>query len=321
MNEFEAIERFFAPLTQNQPGAAGLKNDGAILSVPPGFEIAVTTDTLNAGTHFLAGENPANIARKALRVNLSDLTAMGARPYCYQLALAFPQKPDESWLAQFTGALLEDQKTYGLFCSGGDTTSIHGALSVSITALGLVPAGQALTRAGAKPGDFIVITGPVGLAALGLKILQGTLQVKDAAPFLKACQAPEPPVLLAESLRGYAHAAIDISDGLIADLGHICRASGLGARLEIRDPAIFGAAEALLQSGQVRLEDLLTGGDDYEILAAVPPAHFDCLQSAAAAQGKALHMLGAFTAGSKNVEATGPDGQPLVFSISGWAHF
>ena len=227
MSEFEVIAKYFAPLTMGRDGSAGLCDDAAVVCVPDGHELVVSSDTLNEGVHFLEGCDPADIAHKALRVNLSDLAAMGAEPLCYQLNIAFPEAPSDGWLAAFTGALMDDQKTYGIYCSGGDTTSIKGGfLSVSITVMGSVPKGRAVRRGGAKAGDLIILSGAVGDAVLGLQVLCEGLERDEYAGAVARYLRPEPRCACASLLRGFAHAAIDISDGLLADLGHVAAASG-----------------------------------------------------------------------------------------------
>ena len=272
MNEFEMIERYFLPLTRGHAGTAGLLDDAAVLDIPDGYELVVTSDTLNENVHFLAGETPANIARKALRVNLSDLAAMGATPLCYQLNIAFPQKPDEDWLSAFSKTLQEDNEAYGVFCSGGDTTSIKGAcLSISITAMGLVPKGTAVQRAGAKDGDYIVLTGSIGDASLGLKVLQDGLDVQSYAHAVSRYKVPCPRINIERIVRQYAHAAADISDGLLADCMHIAKASGLGAEIDFDKIIFSGDVQRALDEKIITPEDALKGGDDYELILAVSP--------------------------------------------------
>lgn len=311
MNEFDIISKYFAPLSRD-----GLKDDAATLRIPPGHELIVTSDTSNAGTHFMADSSPGDIARKALRRNLSDLAAMGAQPLCYQLNIAFPQKPQESWLAAFTGALREDQEEFGILCSGGDTTSINGPLSVSITALGLVPVGRGVHRQGAKPGDHVILTGPVGDALIGLRVLQGKIKTGDDDYFIKACYRPVPRTGVAEIVRDHASAAIDISDGLAADLGHVCAASGCGAKIAIA-PGIFSEKS---REVPVAPADLLTGGDDYELLLAAPPEKAASLLAGLAGAGLKSLKIGEFTAGS-GVHVCDAQGFPVPLDITGWTHF
>jgi thiamine-monophosphate kinase len=305
MNEFDLIEKYFAPLSRD-----GLKDDAATLSVPGGHELVVSSDTLNAGTHFLENAAPADIAHKALRSNLSDLAAMAAQPLAYQLNLAFPEKPSEKFLKDFTGALAEDQKEFGIFCSGGDTTSINGSLSISITVMGVIPGGKAPKRGGAKEDDVVILTGPVGDAFIGLQILRGKIETGDDDYFIEKYYRPRPRLDMIEHLRKHAHAAIDISDGLVADLTHICKQSNLAAEIRITDTLFSPQAQKLLHKGTVTQEELLTGGDDYELVLAVP--------AAARVPG---HTIGVFRPGPPQVAAFDVAGTPMAFSHKGWTHF
>ncbi|MCB1562245.1 MAG: thiamine-phosphate kinase [Alphaproteobacteria bacterium] len=307
MNEFSLIERYFQPLSP-----VLLKDDAAVLSIPAGHELVVSSDTLNEGTHFIAGADPADIAHKALRVNLSDLAAMGADPLAYQLNIAFSAMPDEIWLEAFTAALAADQAAFGIFCSGGDTTSIKGPLSISITAMGVVPAGQAVTRGGAEPGDVLLVSGPVGGAFCGLQALQRQPGFTVSEALIEACYRPCPRTDLAEAVRMYAHAAVDISDGLVADLSHICEASGVKAVLEAETVPLSEEVKVLLRSGAVSRESLLSGGDDYQLLMAVPPQHTQHFPGST--------VIGRFEEGA-GVRVQDVDGQVLSFKEKGWTHF
>lgn len=308
MNEFDIINEYFLPLTMGRAEAGGLRDDAAILSVPAGHELIVSTDTLNADVHFMDGAAPADIAHKALRSNLSDLAAMGARPLCYQLALGLPEKPTPEWLLSFTGALLADQKAFGIFCSGGDTTSIHGKLSISITAMGLVERGRTLKRSGAQDGDAIVLTGPIGDAWVGLRVLQGKIKTDDNAYFIDRYYRPTPRFMSdVQNIK----AAIDVSDGGMADLGHMCRASKVSARIDLSKILFSAPAQILLNGGLVTPQDLLTGGDDYELIMAVPPQHAHQYGT----------VIGAFKTGTPQVYIVDDAGKALVFDKAGWTHF
>lgn len=320
MNEFDLIERYFKPLTQGRAEARGLLSDTAALVVPAGQELIVTSDTLNAGTHFFADMHPGDIARKALRANLSDLAAAGARPYAYQLCIAFPQKPDEAWLEFFSDALLSDQEKFGIFCSGGDTTSIQGPLSISITAMGLAPTGKSLSRVGAQPGDQIVLTGAVGDAVVGLRVLQKKLMTEDDGHFIRAYANPSPRVSVIDVLRD-AHAAVDISDGLIGDLGHVCKASDCAARIELSKMHFSGPAEALAGIGGITVQELLTGGDDYEIALAVAPEKTEEFMQHLVQEGLSPQIIGEFTAGSPGVFVFDKNGYEMPIQNAGWTHF
>ena len=299
MDEFGLIARYFAPLATGAE-ALGLKDDAALLTPPPGMQLVITADALNAGVHFLGTEDPALIARKALRVNLSDLAAMGAAPWRYFLTLALPAATDAAWFERFAAGLAEDQETFGIALAGGDTTATHGPLSLSITALGLVPAGQALTRAGAQAGDYIYVSGPLGLAALGLQQLQSS---PSPPPHISitAYLLPTPRIDRGIALRGIATACMDISDGLVQDLGHLCAASGVGA--EIRAESV--------PRGAASLEQALSGGDDYELLFTLPPEH-------KAPEGCA--RIGVITQGS-GVKVLDGEGNDITPARRGYTHF
>lgn len=322
MNEFDIIKKYFVKLTQGHPGTSGLENDAAVIAISSGNEIVITSDTLNAGTHFLVNEDPANIARKSLRTNLSDLAATGAEPLCYQLCLAFPAQPDSAWLEKFTEALLEDQKKFGIFCSGGDTTSIVGNLSISITALGVVSQGLAVKRDGAKVGDFLVLTGMIGDAVLGLKSIISNKN-EEFPGAVSRYRVPIPRNKAACLVRKYAHAAIDISDGLLADIGHICNASAVGAVIELGTNSLYFSDEVrmALDADFISLETILSGGDDYEIALAIDPDHLsDFLLEAKKIDLNPL-IIGSFKSNKSEVLVVNEKGENLAFNHKGWKHF
>ena len=316
MNEFEIIQTYFEKLTLGRAEAGGLKDDAAVLDIPDGHELVITSDTLSAGTHFMEDAAPGDIAHKALRVNLSDLAAMGAHPYCYQLNIAFPGKADEMWVRAFTDALLADQKAFGIFCSGGDTTSTKGPLTLSITAMGLVAKGKAVKRSGACAGDILALTGPVGDALIGLKILRDGLAVDEPDPFIKAYTQPTPRTAVVRVLQTHAHAAIDISDGLVADVGHIADASGLRAVIDADAIPFRDVARRLMETAVISFEELVTGGDDYELALALPSEALTVLR----AQGVNFHVIGCFEAGV-GVRIVDQEGALMPLSKSGWKHF
>ncbi len=321
MHEFEMIREFFLPLTMGRDEAIGLLDDAAILNVPEGYDLVMSSDTLSAGIHFLAHEDPANIAHKSIRVNLSDMAAMGAKPYSYQLNLAFPEPPDTALIKAFTDALLEDQRQFGVFCSGGDTTVSKAQLLVSITMTGLVPKGRAVKRSGAKPGDLLVVTGNIGDAAIGVKVKLGLLQLDDPSVFLSACDRPTPRTGICEAVHTYAHAAIDISDGLIADISHICNASGVGAQIDADNIPMSDAARHIVDLGLVSFEDLVTGGDDYELALAVPPEALGQFRKKAQVVGVTAHVIGEFIDGKEGVALFDQSGASMQLTRKGWTHF
>ncbi len=316
MLEFGIIQKYFAPLA---PG--GLDDDAALLRVPDGCELVISTDTYNAGTHFTEDMEPQHIAHKTFRAALSDLAAMGAYPLAYQMSIAFPEAPQEKWLAEFTAALVADQQRYKIFCSGGDTTSIKGLLSLSYTMIGTVQVGKAWRRSGAQAGDLIILTGPVGDAWLGLQVLLGEIPAAGCEKAVQQYFYPFPRFVTSEAARAAVHAAIDISDGPVADLGHMCRASGVSARVEAGALAFSDSVQAALASGHARIQDMLSGGDDYELLLAVAPEAAQQLMAALQDEGMSPQNIGAFTAGPGEVAVFDSSGAPLVFDKTGWAHF
>jgi len=322
MNEFDMIERYFAPLTMGNEGTAGLKDDAAVVEVPDGQELVITSDTLNEGVHFLDGEAPEHIARKALRVNLSDLAAMGAAPLCYQMNIAFPERPSDSWLEAFSNALKEDNQTFNIYCSGGDTTSIKGGrLSVSVTAMGTVPKGKDIRRTGAQAGDVIVLTGAVGDAVLGLNVLQRGLDRSQYQGAIESYRIPQPRLELAELMRECVNAAADISDGLIADCVHIARASGIGAAINLDHLEFSDEVKAALNSNQITDDEVCSAGDDYELILAVSPTRLTrALAELSKLQLKPL-VIGEFKDSALGITIK-KDGQSADHMIKrGWRHF
>ena len=274
-----------------------------MLDISAGHQLVVSSDTSNRGDHFVEEMSAFDAARKCLRANVSDLVSSGADPLAYQLNLALPKDLDESWLADFAAGLAADQKEYGIVLSGGDTTGMSaGGLSVSITVFGLVPTGRAVLRSGAREGDVVVVSGILG----------------DA--YLSRLHMPSPPLVLAPLVRKYAHAAVDISDGILADLGHICNVSGLSARLEFDKIPLSEKGRAALENGQASAEELLTWGEDYELAMAVAPEDIECFQKQAEALGVALSVAGIFEAGA-GVKVFDRNGQEMSFSKTGWVHF
>ena len=310
MDEFTRINKFFAPLA----GEAGLelKDDAAVLAPPPGRLLVLTVDQMLEGVHFLTGDDPALIARKLLRRNLSDLAAMGAAPLGYLLTIALPPSLPEEWLAGFVSGLEADQRQFGISLLGGDSSSSLRDIGLTATLIGHVPPGQALRRNGAQAGDEIWVTGTIGDAVLGLEARRGRLA--DPTGFLtRRSMLPNPRVGLA--LAGIANAAIDISDGLMQDLGHVCQASGLAAVIQANLVPISPEAAA---QGPGIMELRLTGGDDYELLLAVPPEKAEALR--AACTGIKITRIGVFQPGD-GIELLGDGGAMFNLATSGWKHF
>ncbi len=322
--EFETIDRLFAPLAAGWPGAFDLKNDAATLALEPGEEAVLTLDTMTEGVHFLPGDPPEQVAQKLLRVNLSDLAAMGAVPSGYLLSLARPKTLPDSWLEAFVTGLRQDQEAYGIHLLGGDSTSIKGPLSLSATAIGRLPKGSALTRSGAQVGDLLFVSGSIGDAALGLKVLSGEvlgLEQADADFLAQRYRLPQPRVQLGPRLRGIASACLDVSDGLAADAGHIARQSGLTLEIRAGEVPLSDAARKALEQEPSLLADILTGGDDYELLFTAPPEVRDRLPELAQAAGVPIREIGQAVEGAPEVRVLDAQGERLRLEKAGWTHF
>lgn len=313
--EFAFIARRMRPLAP-APGALQLVDDAALLDPQPGMQLVITKDAMVAGVHFLADDPAGQIAQKLLRVNLSDLAAMGARPLGYLLALARSPEIDDAWLAAFSAGLAADHETFGVSVLGGDTVSTPGPLTLSLTALGELPQGTALLRSGARAGDEIWVSGDLGAAALGLAVLQGRLDVAGSirTRLIERYRLPQPRLVLGQALRGLAHAAIDISDGLVADLGHVAAASELGALLHA-DRLPLPAAD--LPGAR---ESALTGGDDYELLFTAAPDNRAAIARLADERSLPLTRIGEMQLGS-GVRVVDADGAEIKITRAGWQHF
>ena len=315
--EFEFIARRLRPLA-TAPGALDLIDDAALLDPTPDKQLVLAKDAMVAGVHFLEGDPPGQIAKKLLRVNLSDLAAMGAAPLGYLLALARSREIADDWLAEFCAGLAADNAAFGIGLLGGDTVSTPGPLTLSLTAVGEVPKGAALLRSGARAGDDIWVSGTLGDAALGLKVLQGELEVAvDArAALIAHYRLPQPRLALGQALRGVAGAAIDISDGLVADLGHILEASGVGAELRADQLPLSAAARDLPGARDAAL----AGGDDYELLFTASPARRAVIAALARRLGLPLTCIGQIRAGS-DLSILDAAGQEIKVAKRGWQHF
>jgi thiamine-monophosphate kinase len=311
--EFARIARHFRPLAG--PSALGLVDDAAVLVPPTGRELVLTADAMVGGVHFLAEDPPDLVARKLLRTNLSDLAAMGATPLGYLLTVSVSRTTPDAWFAGFAAGLARDQAEFAIVLLGGDTTSTPGPVSLSLTALGTVAPGEAIRRSGARPGDGLWATGTIGDGALGLLAAQGTLP--DPTGWLaERYRVPRPRLSIAAY--SIVSAGLDISDGLVQDVSHLCRASGCGAVIEAALVPRSAAARAV---GEEYLPLCLTGGDDYELALAVPPAHEAALLGHAGSLGVAVTRIGQFVAGPPAVRVIGPDGAPLPLARGGWSHF
>jgi len=324
--EFEYIARRLAPLSRGASGAAGLTDDGAVLSPPPGQELAVTADALVEGVHFPEGEDPALAARKALRVNLSDLAAMGAAPLAYMTSVVWPRDGFQARAEGFADGLALDQEKYGVCLIGGDTTSGPGPWVIAVTAFGLLPAGKAVRRSAARTGDFLVVTGEIGAAWLGLKQREAGLKPGDPGfepVFEQSFTLPEPRIALAGAVRDYANAAIDVSDGLLADARHIAAASGLGVGIDLDAMPVAAAASAWLDRQDSRSEALLalaSGGDDYELALGICPDRLEGFEAACREAGVRCTVIGRFEAGEREITVRG-EGRALDPERFGFTHF
>ncbi len=327
LGEFDRIDRFFAPLSRGAEGAFGLTDDAALLPVAAdGAAWVVTVDALVAGVHFLPNDPADLVARKALRVNLSDLAAMGAVPYGYTLALALP--PDlvepEAWLDGFARGLRLDQDIYGIHLLGGDSVSTPGPVTLSVTAFGTVARERALRRSGARPGDDLWVSGTIGDSAIGLQVLAGAdgpCVDPDATFLADRYRLPRPRVALGPALVGIATAALDVSDGLVQDAGHIARRSGVGVRIELARVPLSDSASRRIVAASSLHRDILTGGDDYELLFTAPVAQRSSVADAAAATGDTVTRIGRIEAG-EGVEVLDADGRAVEgLARGGWSHF
>jgi thiamine-monophosphate kinase len=311
--EFSLIARHFRPLAG--PGALNLADDAALLTPPPNRELVLTADAMVAGVHFLPDDPPDLIGRKLLRVNLSDLAAKGAVPLSYLMTVSAPKDTPDAWFAGFAAGLARDHAIYDVTLLGGDTTSTPGPISLSLTIIGHVAPGTAVRRVGARAGDEIWVTGTIGDGALGLAVALGKLA--DHSGFLlDRYRLPQPRVGLA--IAGIASAGMDVSDGLIQDLGHICRASAVAAEIAVDRVPLSTAARL---AGPDWLTTCLTGGDDYELLLSVPPGRSAALRGAAARAGIPVARIGHFHSGPPEVMVRQPSGEPLALTTGGWSHF
>lgn len=320
VDEFNLIGRYFRPLA-TAPEALDLRDDAALLSVPPGHELAITKDAMVAGVHFLGTEPPALIARKLLRVNLSDLAAMGAQPLGYFLALALPPGADERWPAGFADGLREDGAAFGFSLLGGDTVA-GGALTLSLTALGTVPVGEALLRSGARAGDTVWVSGAIGDGLLGLRMARRALstslteiQTQAQGRYL----LPQPRVALGMRLRGLATACMDVSDGLTQDAAHLAGASGVGVTLRLADVPLSPAWRALAEEEGLSPADAVAGGDDYELLFTAPESAAARIREAAQASGMAVTAIGQVTQG-EGVRLLDAAGRAVSLARTGYRH-
>lgn len=321
LSERSLIEDILAPLTKNGSGALGLTDDAAFIRPAPGHDLVITQDSLQAGVHFFDGDPLDLVAKKALRVNLSDLFAKGAQPQHYLLSLFIPPAMGEAELKTFASGLKEDQTAYGIELLGGDTVRTPGAFGLTVTMSGEVPQGQMIRRSGAAPGDLVYVSGTIGDAALGLKILNREISVgadKDREYLVSRYRLPQPPVSAGEVLRAYASAAMDISDGLAGDLYLLTQASGVTARIEGSSVPLSGPAGAAVKQQPELLGAVLAGGDDYQILCTVPENKAGEFERASDGTFTKIGLIGA---GAGAPVFTGYDGQTVRLENLSYTHF
>lgn len=317
------IARFFAPLAG--PGALGLRDDAACLSPRPGHDLVLTTDALVESVHFLPEDPPASIARKALGVNVSDLAAKGAEPAGFLLSIALPAFWTEDWLAAFAAGLGEASRDFSCPLLGGDTVKARGALTLSVTAIGEVPAGRMVRRTGARTGDVVCVTGTIGDAALGLKLRTAprwaeSLSGEERSHLADRYLHPQPRHQLARVLREHAHAAMDVSDGLAGDLAKMMRVSGVSASVEARKVPFSSAARRAMAAEPELFDLAVTGGDDYEILCTVPEKNLDSFLKEADSVGITVSAIGRVVAGHA-LPVFRIDGSERRYDAGSFSHF
>ena len=313
--EFELIARHFTRPVRR--AVMGVGDDCALLRVEPGMQLAVSSDMLVEGRHFLSTVAPERLGHKALAVNLSDLAACGAEPLAFTLALALP-RGDDDFAAGLARGLFALADAHGAELVGGDTTA--GPLNLCLTVFGQVPPGQALLRSGARAGDELWVSGTLGDARLALEVFRGQLVLAGEAfeQVRRAMELPQPRVALGLALRGLASSAIDLSDGLVGDLGHVLRRSGVGAQVQL--DALPRSAVLAAQSTALQQLCLLAGGDDYELLFTAPSAHRAAVLAAGRHAGVAVTRCGLITVGG-GLQVLDPAGQVLTLPLSGFDHF
>jgi thiamine-monophosphate kinase len=325
--EDRLIATYFRPLATD-PGAFALTDDAATVMPPAGHELVVTADAVVGGIHFFPDDAADMVAKKALRVNLSDLAAKGAKPAGFLVTLALPQAVAESWVELFARGLGTDIEAYACPLLGGDSVKTTGPVAVSITALGTLPKGSMVRRKGAQVGDAVLVTGTIGDAALGLELRDAVtaakrwkLDNKHKYHLVRRYLLPQPRNTLAEPLRLNATAALDVSDGLAGDLAKLCDASGVSAEIDAAKVPLSEAAQSVVSSEPAALDKVLTGGDDYEIVCAIPPDKVHVFRVAAAAANIPVAEIGRITAVKGPPRFTGRDGKPMLFKSPSFSHF
>jgi thiamine-monophosphate kinase len=324
ISEDDLIARFFAPIAG--PAALGLKDDAACLTPPPGCDLILTKDALVGGVHFFPDDPPEAIARKALRVNLSDLAAKGADPLGFLLALALPLGVETDWIERFARGLGDDAARWCIPLLGGDTVKTPGPAMVSVTALGTAPTGRMVPRTGVRAGDLIFVSGTIGDSALGLQARLAphrfaALTPKARAHLLGRYLDPQPRLALAHALRAHASAGMDVSDGLVGDLTKMLKASGVSAVVRLHEAPLSDAARQAIALDPALFETAMTGGDDYELLVAAAPLKAKALQEDALTAGVPLTLIGEAVAGAGPPRFMGADGADIPFARGSFSHF
>jgi thiamine-monophosphate kinase len=320
--EDRLIARFFEPLATH-PGALNLSDDAAFITPPPGHDLVLKADAIVAGVHFFPEDAAHTVAGKALRVNLSDLAAKGARPLGFLVSLALPKDIGEAWLADFAQGLRNDAEAFACPLFGGDTVRTTGPVMVSVATFGAVPQGTMVRRGGAKPGDRVFVTGTIGDAALGLVLRKGatwTLTDAQRDHLLSRYLLPQPRNALAEAVRTHASAAMDVSDGLAGDFAKLARVSHVGADINVSRVPLSDGARAVIAADPAALETALTGGDDFEIVCTVPSTKAESFRAAAKAAQVHVTDIGEVTAG-EGACFLGADGKSLAFKRTSFSHF
>jgi thiamine-monophosphate kinase len=324
--EDRLIATYFRPFATH-PGALGLTDDAAVIAPPPGHDLVLTADAVIGGIHFFAEDEADMVAKKALRVNLSDLAAKGAQPVGFLVTLALPKSATESWVGLFARGLGEDAEHYQCPLLGGDSVRTSGPIAISITALGSVPKGTMVRRGGAQAGDAVMVTGTIGDAALGLALRDAAaakrwkLDNKHSGHLIGRYLLPQPRNALAEAVRVNATAAMDVSDGLAGDLGKLCDVSGVSADIDVSKVPLSEAAASVVKSEPAAMEQVLTGGDDYEIVCTVPPERLDAFRAAAESARVPVAEIGRITAEKTPPRFLGRDGKPMQFKQTSFSHF
>ena len=322
LDEFRLIRTLLAPLTGGAPGAFGLTDDAAVIPSRDGRDLVATTDAMVCGVHYLPDDPPGDIGRKLLRVNLSDLAGMGAEPEAYLLTLALTENMRPSWIEAFVAGLAEDQAAFSIRLVGGDTVRAPAESLFSVTALGWVRPGAEIRRMGACPGDDVFVSGSIGDATLGLAIAKGALSLEEEAEsyLLGRLQRPEPRIGLGLGLVGVASAGLDVSDGLISDLGHLCTASGVGAVVTASAVPLSLPAARQVTNNQELLTSLVTGGDDYELVFTVPPEKRRAVEDLGKRLALRITRIGRIIDG-QGVQIIDETGQEIEIKRPGYAHF